>query len=457
MAGRWMVFTKKDTFGPWGGARIREELRLGRIDPFDLVSQEGEAVRRPLVEVDAIFENSNYQPAELVEESQETPIESPEPIPLSVKKTAIISGAPRAYEALAAPGLKRHRTTKAPKPMRQYLIIRPFTAPIGPINAHDILRLWYANQLPVNSEIQRVGGKSKIKLRDFVGMYPRPSMVVATPAKKISVGLVFLGVMIALMLFMVGYWFFSLGQQWPPIALTGHQVKISDLSLHETVIKSSTAPQTEVPQAPTIGPMAGQTTAGYGPEIKGALRPDTRVAPEVQNKPLTPEPIGARPNLSDIPKKAKPATSSQNTTRTKSHNRTPKTYSLAYNPFERQTAAPPLPSSSNQTTVGVTIKAPPSLRGPAATKPTRSVSGSSLQPGAQVTIKRYTFSQNALNACTGKCKIAMNGPNGPVTVVFFKEAFAEQLSKVSRGATLTGQVRRDSATGEVQLLLQNVQ
>ncbi|MEI6399569.1 MAG: hypothetical protein WCO71_12435, partial [Pseudomonadota bacterium] len=71
MAVEWNVHSGAQVFGPWSASRIRDELRAGRIDAFDLVSVVGSSVKRSLVEVDQIFETSGVQAAAIVSDVPE--------------------------------------------------------------------------------------------------------------------------------------------------------------------------------------------------------------------------------------------------------------------------------------------------------------------------------------------------------------------------------------------------
>src|SRR5690606_31768180 len=51
----WRVYKQDGELGPLSAREIREGLRNGTIDPFDLVSREGSKIRVDLVEVDEIF------------------------------------------------------------------------------------------------------------------------------------------------------------------------------------------------------------------------------------------------------------------------------------------------------------------------------------------------------------------------------------------------------------------
>src|SRR5688500_1967963 len=57
MSDRWYIYKDGQALGPMTAAQIRDGLRDGSFDPFDLVSRDGSHVRLELVEVDEIFFN----------------------------------------------------------------------------------------------------------------------------------------------------------------------------------------------------------------------------------------------------------------------------------------------------------------------------------------------------------------------------------------------------------------
>ncbi len=58
MSDRWHIFKDGKAHGPYSAAEIRDQLREGDLDPFDLVAREGSSVRRELVEIDELFSTS---------------------------------------------------------------------------------------------------------------------------------------------------------------------------------------------------------------------------------------------------------------------------------------------------------------------------------------------------------------------------------------------------------------
>ena len=71
MSARWLIHSRDRTFGPWTAVQVRDELRAGRIDPFDMASKEGSSLKRPLVEIDEIFQSSRVQMGEMVGDAAE--------------------------------------------------------------------------------------------------------------------------------------------------------------------------------------------------------------------------------------------------------------------------------------------------------------------------------------------------------------------------------------------------
>jgi 3-phosphoglycerate kinase len=79
-----------------------------------------------------------------------------------------------------------------------------------------------------------------------------------------------------------------------------------------------------------------------------------------------------------------------------------------------------------------------------------------LTEGQTVTLTNYRFNSEHLNACEMKCKLKMSGSRGPVIAVFFKEAFGAQFQGREAGVTVSGIIKRDQASGGLQILVQSV-
>jgi hypothetical protein len=86
----------------------------------------------------------------------------------------------------------------------------------------------------------------------------------------------------------------------------------------------------------------------------------------------------------------------------------------------------------------------------------KAIPAQGLVDGATATLSGYRFDINMLKTCEAKCKIPMAGPQGPITAVFFKEAFADVLAAKASGVTITGTVRRDPASGQISIFVQTV-
>src|SRR5688500_555295 len=99
MMKRWYIFRDGRALGPYDAREIRESLREGMWDPFDLVSAEGSAVKIPLVEVDEIFASSQVElqaaPRSLVEPLPDEFASSPFEVNSRMEDIPLAGGADR--------------------------------------------------------------------------------------------------------------------------------------------------------------------------------------------------------------------------------------------------------------------------------------------------------------------------------------------------------------------------
>jgi hypothetical protein len=423
-----MVFTSGETLGPWSAARIRDELRSGRIDPFDLVAQEGDPIRRPLVEVDAIFESSGFQVAEVLRDSvsRDSVSVAPEYQASAAKPEEKLAAGddgdrPRVFEALAAPDLKANRSAQSGAAAsavakKTYMLWIPGSQPRGPFVAKDVLKLWYSRQIPAATEVQRSGGSKKINVRIFAGYYEGAGVGATVRAADagssrwhyIIAAFAVVGLIIGVL------WYASAptrpqetGQResMPVLPAVAEQTKVAD----ETPMPGSQSSVIQPRQQP--GQMTGELVPTPMPVQKAA--PSPREKSVIKKSTSSSRIVSRRPDIT-------PRRPSQNVSQAR-------------------------PVAASVPAIKPVVAAPVQ---PAAAAPPAN--------GAIVTLTGYTFDPGALRACAGKCKILMNGPRGPVFVVFFKEAFGPQLAATGGRVTLTGQLRRDEATRAVTILLQSV-
>jgi hypothetical protein len=78
------------------------------------------------------------------------------------------------------------------------------------------------------------------------------------------------------------------------------------------------------------------------------------------------------------------------------------------------------------------------------------------QDGATVSLFGYRFRAEDVDSCTAKCKIQMTGSKGAVIAVFFKTAFGQQLRAKVNGIDVTGTIRINSSGGPPSILVQKL-
>ena len=477
MSVKWIVHSGTEDLGPWSASRIRDELRAGRIDAFDLVSVVGGTVKRPLMEVDEIFENSRIQPAAIIQEEPQTESSSamPEvvlaraagadPVQVISKKSpnsqkekqpfnnlsppvAEASPAqpirPRAFEALASPGALDAPSRSATSPrlqkkasssssIRRYVLLMPGGPSQGPFNSKEVLTLWYARKLDASTMVQRLGDPKRIEISKFVGFYER-----AEPS-----GIAFLvGTKMAEQARDRAHWWmiFSILLAVAMIfgALFYRSGRISQETLAELgLMKGSAKKEVQLPAEPETAPTGLNNLIDRNSMAPSVITPDPT--------PKTPEaaPQKVRPKISVAPKKAQVPRRVVTKYEKINRNSRPNYSPPSVRPIAKQVA--PAASSAGSGGGAPVTNPPAGIKSPAA-----------WMDGSTVTLSGYRFNVGLLNACAVKCKIPMNGPQGPVTAVFFKEAFGSSFATKSSGVTIVGTVRKDLATGSVQIFVQSV-
>ena len=468
MRTRWIIHSGGEVLGPWSASRIREELRAGRIDAFDLVVMESGSEKCPLVDVDEIFNphaehskitsSKQIEPKDVAEVAtvilqaaagaNSTPLKKQHAEPLADKKLSTEYRPPRAFEALAAPDgihppektavnhgpshAKAQGASQGSSGHRRYVLWIPGQRAQGPFSSREILTLWYARKVPPYAMVQRNGDARRIDIAKFARFYER-----ATPS-----GVAFLGnarlaegvkdsstawIILALLLgSSIIYGAIYLSYHRPPhfeglmslfsappeqeiAAQGGDQVSLVERSGSTEDDGAVSGPAPVNVNVPTPERRAGAPIMSP-PHV--SLKPPG-VAKPAQKRPIRPKqvPRAARQPASLVPDR-------RNLGQTR--------------PLKAQTpATAPVEASKVSPAEG-------------------------LVDGATVTLSGYRFDINMLKTCEAKCKIPMTGPKGPITAVFFKEAFADVLAAKASGVTITGTVRREPGSGQITIFVQTV-
>lgn len=443
MSQRWLVHSGVEVFGPWTAEEVRGQLRAGRIDAFDLVSLEGSARKRPLVDVDEIFINSVGKSAQQFSESSQKTESRLIAVPPSVQDNLALKGwtsnnesqkaapssghspantefrPPRAFEALAAPTLTSAAARPAPQEspakvapenspgkggvVRRYVIWIPGRNSQGPFTSKEVLTLWYARKIPPQTLVQKAGTAKRISITHFATFYERaaPSGIAFVGEARAAAGVLDASTRWLISAFIIGLLVILAAVLW--------RHRREELSVKGTEIyRSILGDQDDF----THNPDSGEVGLNHG----------SHASPAGLDHPGGADSHGTGQAIHPIRKH-------QN-----SRARQPK---VERSP--RRVSPTPKPPAENRPVV--------SKASPVAAK---------FTDGALVTLTGYRFNISALSACDLKCKIPMTGPQGSVTAVFFKEAFAEILSRKSSGLSVTGTIKRDPATGGVSIFVQSV-
>ncbi len=443
MSQRWLVHSGVEVFGPWTAEEVRSQLRAGRIDAFDLVSLEGSARKRPLVDVDDIFINTVGKSTQhFSESSQKTESRLIVAAPATQDNLALkgkpsnqdpqqvftASGhspantefrPPRAFEALAAPTL----TSAASRPasqsspataspqnapskggvVRRYLLWIPGQNSQGPFTSREVLTLWYARKIPAQTFVQKAGTTKRISIAHFAVFYEKaaPSGIAFVGEARAAAGVLDASTRWLISAFIIGLMVIVAAVLWrhrrEELSGKGSEIYRSILGDQDEFTRNPDSSEVGLDydsRRSTAGLSDPGGTDSYGPGQ--AVHPNRKR----QNSRVR------QPKVERSPRRVSP---------------TPKP------------AAETLPVVSKPS--------------PAATK---------FTDGALVTLTGYRFNISALSACELKCKISMSGPQGSVTAVFFKEAFLDVLSRKSSGLSITGTIKRDSATGGISIFVQSV-
>jgi hypothetical protein len=450
MNARWLVHCGDEALGPWSAEQVREELRAGRIDAFDLVALEGSAKKRPLIDVDEIFISVGNKKASVKNQSESqdktvllavgtggtnNPTGSSEAPPIAdqaphqgAKKTPSFTK-PRAFEALAAPLAVQKPAIKndgqrigpaAANPptagvgagtVRRYVLWTSEQSPQGPFTSREVLTFWYAKKLPPNTIVQRAGQSKRVNIEEFARFYEKaaPSGIAFVGEAQAAAGRLDASTRGLVFAVLAGFSIVAAALVWsysPKVVLEGVN------RIYRSVVggfQSDHLTDAPLDQSRSDDRPLSEQKTGKGHLTDRSQVPQSKVKPKVSSG-QTRRPQKAGPKVERSARSA------------------------------RRPTPPPAPVRP------ILSQVPTS----------RSVANSGLIEGATVTLTGYRFNISALNACDLKCKIPMSGPKGPIIAVFFKEAFAGALSKNASSVSLTGTIRRDTATGSLSILVQSV-
>lgn len=197
----WYIHAEggREPTGPLNAREIRQGLREGRFDPFDLVSRGLAGNRQELVEVDEIFadvdehedagEDAQDGAKANLRRTQVSAYEEPSPAAKATQLSGDVSSvedAPRGHGLHLAydSGLKAAATSRHPQPSHQekalqgrrrepksYYLVDASGHVLGPLSAREIQGMFYKGVLSKNVQVMKNGTSTKVPVAKFVSVY----------------------------------------------------------------------------------------------------------------------------------------------------------------------------------------------------------------------------------------------------------------------------------------------
>lgn len=456
MAGRWFVHRNDQQLGPYSSGDIRQGLRDGRFDPFDLISREGSHVRIELMEVDEIFMHSQIELQAASGEASLTQGAVAEPsgqgaylggaaAEVSPRLTVVggngnarpAGGAqesPGRLQGLLGLGSKQPRA-KNNSPKRFFLVDGSGKI-TGPLAASDIQMAWAKGTLDRSLMVQKTNSPAKVPVAKFVHFY---AMAKLSSAGGNTVTSPMLSQMIRVEAERRG----RLRQMLLPI-MAGIVLLLA-IALSYTYFKGTAV----APKKNNRKSVPSKVVTEKSGKPAVLQPPATRPLPRAKPQPQRSVPRqSVRQNASLSRPQPPPYVRPQQRGKVDappSSWRAPPTRKSANVPVARQPVArPPVVTPIPPRQPQAVAKVAPVQQTPQVVAPPVS---------AVATIGGATFKSADLDACSMKCRIPFTAKGEKITVVFFKGAFADQLNAKRGPFVLSGQLTQD-ANGKTLLLQQ---
>ena len=216
MKDAWYIYKGTGQLGPFTAEAVRQGLREGTIDPFDMVGRDGSSLRREIVEVDELFhtqepafadqdatavrqshghgiEESSFGDTEFKDHSQDfSEITQPNQRPGNAG-IAAIGGGPlhlaadpqttvRIADAKSPPRDQSPRRQRTPK---HYYVTDAGERMLGPLSLEEIRSLFYRGVLPQGARVMRDGSSAQVPVGKFLDVFSngqrRPAELGAHP------------------------------------------------------------------------------------------------------------------------------------------------------------------------------------------------------------------------------------------------------------------------------------
>lgn len=489
MSDRWFIYKDGQALGPFAPEEIRQSLREGTFDPFDLVSREGSSVRRELVEVDELFFTSKVVYAgEQASGFGDGPVSGAPsvfapsgnlPAVRGDQTQASQRGAPdvagNGHLALASssratlasqqsrPVAQQNAPRKRRRDPKHFHVMDPRGRVLGPVSASEIHSLFYKGVLDKDVKVMRDGSRAQVPVARFVAIYsesnrvkramqqgahpivqggisragslPAPRVAMGTPSSAVS-PLAVIAIVAALLFGGIAAYVFikNGGANWSakdrPSATRQNKAK-----------KKKVRPLPDQKPKPWPSLVKKKQKADRLAELKRQRakllelkqRREAREKKNGKSKLAKKEAAKAKLKTAQLTKPPVNAVSA------------PKPPPVAQPKPSPAPAALPSPAAPL-----------PKAPAPAAPAKAQGQTVASLTEGQQVQkLGPMTFDKTALAECDGSCNLTFSGAGGSVKAAFFKQVWGPALEGKTGGVYLSGLVKKNGDS--VKIILSNVQ
>ena len=491
MAKRWFIHKDDKPTGPYAAAEIRQLLRDGAVDPFDLVSVEGSPVKQELVEVDEIFQSDNvaYQDKAAGAEGGAFSPQIRERS-YSNKEKRVANGSTLAPGSHNPPGqmialasdmrkignsnnpvrIKNEKSKPAPAPSRKkrdpkkYHLIDAKGRVLGPLSPGEVQSLYYRGVVDKNVKVMRDGSTSKVAVGKFVMAYAEAQGMKSLPnqgahpniqgASKSALNRMALMRRARQMQQATGMSATMIGIIAAAVILVvltiGLLVKNGVFSGIEEP-ETRERPRQEIQSRPVKRTPERRSPVRSTPKVKPKAKPQASQRPAARSGGALGRPVPKiRQAIKVVRSKRTPTRQVRPTyTRPKSP---PKPLKQAYTP-PRQVQPYTPPKQVRPYTPPKQVKAFGQQPVPVA-KPKGLTIGSLVNGQSVSGLGPMSFSRDAVDICQGTCSVLFTGAGGTVSVAFFKNVWGPKLMAKSGGVYISGLVRKSG--GSVKILLSGV-
>lgn len=472
---KWEVFKDGKSLGLKTAKEIRQALRDGAIDPFDMVCAEGSTIKSELVEVDEIFNEedeseladnaSNNQappdlPSKIIDLDQATGTghrpapaapkrEFPSPAPLDQNSKMSATAMNRAIKAEGQVAIQSSSGGSEKKKAKKFQLIDEKKRVLGPVSAVEIQSLFQRGIISTSVKVKKVDGSKLIPVRQFIANYSEKRIkALANQGSANKSGNPSSKVLNELYQNMNSK---KMAQKKPPFALIlGVVVVLVAIVAFVVIPKSSDdsdparlkmpkkTEQNEKRDPPPVPARRElQKVEEKAPPPPAPVRRPSPVqrAPEPEPAPPKPLPVERKP-VEPVKSRPKPP---------------------APRPAPKAKIRPPARKPAPKVQTPPTQKAPrlPSASRPAPSSGPGPIERALSNVGGVATIGPVKFRERDLENCALKCRLRFRDSTGAsLEGVFFKGAYYDVLKSSPGGVTITGSTKVEG--GALVIFIQDV-